>query len=464
MLVLKTLPGLRAPAGGRARPRALAGGRRLDRRRRHGVRGVLGPRDAGPRRSDACRGSPSSAQARRRASGTRHELPSGALDLAPDPARPGPGSGRSPRPPPRRAGGHPAPTAPLRSPTTRPARNASPLPTAYGPRCAAGRLPSDHAPSRVARTAPWTPRVTIAFAAPSPRSARAAAAARSRVRALEPGDGLGLRGVDLDEPRVAPPSATASGSPATSTTALRPARCRDACEARVGVDRGTGRQAAGEHDDGLPRVVSRAPPRSAASTRTQSAARKPDACLVELGQAAGRLVEHRQAGPRLAGDLDVVERDPPLGQRLAVPRPGMPTEDRHDLARETEVARGPDDVDGLAARDDGAEHGPMDRAGHERLDGRGLVDRRVERDADDPATAIESPSRPRSRAASPREPAARLASSRVGWPSVPPTAAGRERPAGDARGGARRRAADRPATPRGTPRRTSRRPRSCRRA
>ena len=43
MLVLRTLPGIRAPARRGPGPRALAGGRGLHRRRRHGVRGVLGP-------------------------------------------------------------------------------------------------------------------------------------------------------------------------------------------------------------------------------------------------------------------------------------------------------------------------------------------------------------------------------------------------------------------------------------
>ena len=49
MLVLRTLPGIRAPPRRGPGPRALAGGRGLHRRRRHGLRGLLRPGVAGPR-------------------------------------------------------------------------------------------------------------------------------------------------------------------------------------------------------------------------------------------------------------------------------------------------------------------------------------------------------------------------------------------------------------------------------
>ena len=54
LLVVRTLPGLRARDRRRARPRPLAGGRGLDRGRRHAVRRVPGPRLAAARSSAAC--------------------------------------------------------------------------------------------------------------------------------------------------------------------------------------------------------------------------------------------------------------------------------------------------------------------------------------------------------------------------------------------------------------------------
>ena len=111
MLVLVTLPGLGARDRGRARPRPLAGGRRLDRRRRHGAsspartagRCVASARawSAWPRGSR--RGARPAASGRRRGAATgdpdQHAAP-----RRPGPARPGRACGRWRRRPPRPAG------------------------------------------------------------------------------------------------------------------------------------------------------------------------------------------------------------------------------------------------------------------------------------------------------------------------------------------------------------------------
>ena len=61
----------------------------------------------------------------------------------------------------------------------------------------------------------------------------------------------------------------------------------------------------------------------------------------------------------------------------------MTPEHGDDPAIEPEVVRRADDVGRLAARDDGSNDRPMDRAGDEPFDRDRLVDRRVEGDADD---------------------------------------------------------------------------------
>ena len=249
------------------------------------------------------------------------------------------------------------------------------------------------------------------------RGGRGGALLRPRAR---PGDGLGLGGVDLDEPR----SLVERGGqrrPVAVDDGPRAGRRREPDEPRVAVDRGPGRQAARERDD-RPRAVTadrraergldpspvRRRPAGRRPRRTRSARRSPR--RAPTGRSASRPRRRPRAGRSTGSASASRYHAPACPPRTATIAPSSP---RCRAARTTLAALPPATTD----RTTGRWIGPGDEA----VDGHRLVDRGVEGDADDAADRGVGHGRGgHAGPASPRTAAS--ASARVGWPSVPPAA------------------------------------------
>ena len=270
------------------------------------------------------------------------------------------------------------------------------------------------------------------------------------------------RRVDLDQPRAGLERARPSGP--RRRCRRRPGRRRPPPAGRGAGRRRPARRAAGSRPARRRRRRGprRAPRRSAASTIGQSSRRRAHARLVELGQRR----RSTRPGPR-GRSASRPRRRRPCSGMPAVVEPRRDTTRRHGRpatatidARQPEVARRPDRVGGLAARARRpACTGRWIRPGSRRSTHADLVDRGVQRDADDAADRVVGVHRHRL-----SQRGRRSTSARVGWPSVPPGAPRRQGPAGDARS---RERFSRPdghrATRRGTRHRMSLRRPSCRR-